>query len=133
MDQVLSQMRSARERAISIAARSRCNLSGRINSKCQNSGLWHAACGEASQLRGWRPIHCFQFRSGSSGTYNFGNSAPIYFGGLSGGPPIMKFSTTGAFIDGGNSLVNGTVFLGIPGQALDGPCHLHPWGQPARA
>jgi len=48
--------------------------------------------------------------------YNFGNSAPIYFGGLSGGPPIMKFSTTGAFIDGGNSLVNGTVFLGIPGK-----------------
>jgi prepilin-type N-terminal cleavage/methylation domain-containing protein len=46
----------------------------------------------------------------------FGNSAAVYFGGLSGGPPIMKFSTSGSFIDGGNTLVNGTVFLGIPGK-----------------
>jgi hypothetical protein len=29
----------------------------------------------------------------------------------------MKFSTTGAFIDGGNTLVNGTVFMGIPGRS----------------
>jgi hypothetical protein len=28
----------------------------------------------------------------------------------------MKFSTTGSFIDGGNTLVNGTVFMGIPGK-----------------
>jgi prepilin-type N-terminal cleavage/methylation domain-containing protein len=46
----------------------------------------------------------------------FGNSAPIYFAGVSGGPPIMKFTTNGSFIDGGNTLVNGTVFLGIPGK-----------------
>src|SRR6267378_315278 len=42
--------------------------------------------------------------------------APVVENFMIGGPPIMKFSTTGAFIDGGNSLVNGTVFLGIPGK-----------------
>jgi type II secretory pathway pseudopilin PulG len=47
--------------------------------------------------------------------YNFGNTQPIYFNGLGGGPPIMKFTTNGSFIDGGNTLVNGTVFLGIAG------------------
>jgi type II secretory pathway pseudopilin PulG len=46
----------------------------------------------------------------------FGNSSAIYFGGVTGGPPIMKFTTNGSFIDGGNTLVNGTVFLGIPGK-----------------
>jgi len=49
--------------------------------------------------------------------YNFGNSAPVYFEGTSGGPPVMKFTTNGSFIDGGNTLVNGTVFLGITGNA----------------
>ena len=49
--------------------------------------------------------------------YNFGNSSAIYFGGISGGPPVMKFTTNGSFIDGGNTLVNGTVFLGIPGNS----------------
>lgn len=28
----------------------------------------------------------------------------------------MKFTTNGALIDGNNSTVNGTVFLGIPGK-----------------
>lgn len=46
----------------------------------------------------------------------FGNSSPVYFENLAGGPPIMKFTTNGSFIDGGNTLVNGTVFLGIPGK-----------------
>ena len=46
----------------------------------------------------------------------FGNGAPIMFGGIAGGPPIMKFTTNGSFIDAGNTLVNGTVFLGIAGK-----------------
>jgi len=28
----------------------------------------------------------------------------------------MKFTTTGAFVDAGNTFVNGTVFVGITGQ-----------------
>lgn len=45
----------------------------------------------------------------------FGNNAPIYFENQSGGPALMKFATTGAFIDAVGNPVNGTVFLGIPG------------------
>ena len=30
----------------------------------------------------------------------------------------MKFTTSGAFIDGSNNFVNGTVFLGLNGQQL---------------
>jgi prepilin-type N-terminal cleavage/methylation domain-containing protein len=45
----------------------------------------------------------------------FGNLSAIYIGGVSGGPPIMKFTTTGAFVDGANNPLNGTIFLGIPG------------------
>jgi type II secretory pathway pseudopilin PulG len=47
--------------------------------------------------------------------YRFGNGSAIFFGGVAGGPPIMKFTTNGSFIDGGNNLVNGTIFLGIAG------------------
>ena len=46
----------------------------------------------------------------------FGNTSAGYFGGVSGGPPVMKFTSTGAFIDAGNAFVDGTVFLGQPGQ-----------------
>ena len=45
----------------------------------------------------------------------FGNGAPIFFENQAGGPTTMKFTTTGAFIDGAGNPVNGTVFLGLPG------------------
>ena len=45
----------------------------------------------------------------------FGNSSPVLFENVSGGPPTMQFNSTGAFVDAGNTLVNGTVFLGISG------------------
>lgn len=44
----------------------------------------------------------------------FGNGGPIVFGGIVGGPPIMKFQSDGTFIDGTGNPINGTVFLGIP-------------------
>jgi prepilin-type N-terminal cleavage/methylation domain-containing protein len=46
----------------------------------------------------------------------FGNKAPVYIGGATGGPAVMNFTTTGGFVDGKGSPTNGTVFLGIPGQ-----------------
>jgi len=45
---------------------------------------WHAACGEASQLRGGAQFIVFSSVPDLPAPYNFGNSAPIYFGGLSG-------------------------------------------------
>lgn len=50
----------------------------------------------------------------------FGNSAPVYIGSngamVSGGPAIMKFRSTGAFTDSVYNPLNGTIFVGIPGQ-----------------
>lgn len=49
----------------------------------------------------------------------FGNVAPIFIGGTSGGPPIMYFNSTGTFTDStGLNPINGTIFLGVPGQVL---------------
>jgi type II secretory pathway pseudopilin PulG len=49
----------------------------------------------------------------------FGNLAPIYIGGTSGGPPIMYFNSTGTFTDStGLNPLNGTIFLGTPGLSL---------------
>ena len=39
----------------------------------------------------------------------------IYFGGLTGGPPVMKFTSRGTFEDGTNKPINGTIFLGLSG------------------
>jgi prepilin-type N-terminal cleavage/methylation domain-containing protein len=48
----------------------------------------------------------------------FGNTSPIYIGGVSGGPPFMYFSTTGAFVSNPNpfATINGTIFVGTPNQ-----------------
>ncbi len=117
MDQVLSQMRSARERAISHRREVQVQFIG--TNQLQMSELWTLGTPPVERpvsFEGGAQFIVFSSVPDLPAPYNFGNSAPIYFGGLSGGPPIMKFSTTGAFIDGGNSLVNGTVFLGIPGK-----------------
>lgn len=45
----------------------------------------------------------------------FGNNAAVYIGGASGGPVVMNFTTTGGFVDGNGNPINGTIFLGIPG------------------
>ena len=47
----------------------------------------------------------------------FGNTAATYFGGVSGGPTAMQFTSTGALVDGNGIPINGTVFLGIPRQS----------------
>lgn len=45
------------------------------------------------------------------------SSAGICIGGVSGGPAIMEFTSTGQFTDStGVNTLNGTVFIGIPGQ-----------------
>jgi prepilin-type N-terminal cleavage/methylation domain-containing protein len=117
MDQLLYQLRSARERAISHRREVQVQFVG--TNQLTITEIW--LVGTAP------PPTTVSFEGGAQyvviggipdipAPYNFGNTAPIYFEGLSGGPPIMKFSTTGAFIDGGNTLVNGTVFMGIPGK-----------------
>jgi len=117
MDQLLYQLRSARERAIAH----------RREVQVQFVGTNQLTITEIWLLGTAPPASTVSFEGGAQyiilpgvpdlpAPFNFGNTAPVYFGGLSGGPPIMKFSTTGALIDGGNTLVNGTVFMGIPGK-----------------
>jgi type II secretory pathway pseudopilin PulG len=52
----------------------------------------------------------------------FGANAAIYIGSngamVGGGPPIMKFRSTGSFTDSVYSPLNGTIFVGIPNQAF---------------
>ena len=44
-------------------------------------------------------------------------TAGICIAGVSGGPPIMKFTSTGQFTDStGVNTINGTVFVGVPNQ-----------------
>src|SRR6266852_4260345 len=117
MDQLLYQLRSARERAISH----------RREVQVQFVGTNQLTVTEIWLLGTAPPPTTVSFEGGAQYTvfgaipdipapYNFGNTSAVNFSGVSGGPPVMKFSTSGAFIDGGNTLVNGTVFLGIPGK-----------------
>jgi type II secretory pathway pseudopilin PulG len=48
----------------------------------------------------------------------FGNGSPVYIGGVSDGPPNMYFGPTGTFTSAPStsSMINGTIFVGIPGQ-----------------
>jgi hypothetical protein len=118
MDSLLYQLRSARERAISH----RCEV------QVQFVGTNQLTLTEIWAIGNPPPPVTTTFEGGAQYTvfanvpdvpapYNYGKLAPIYFGGLAGGPPIMKFTTNGSFIDGGNTFVNGTVFLGIPGNS----------------
>jgi prepilin-type N-terminal cleavage/methylation domain-containing protein len=118
MDQLLYQLRSARERAIAHRREVQVQFVG--NNQLTITELWLVGTAPPPATVG--------FEGGAQYTvfgsvpdlpkpFDFGNGAPVFFGGVPGGPPIMKFSTTGAFIDGGNTLVNGTVFMGIPGRA----------------
>ena len=116
MDQLLYRLRSAREQAIAHRREVQVQFVG--NNQVTVTEIW--LLGTAP------PPNTYTFEGGAQfATFTgipdtpmaFGNTAPVFFEGLSGGPPVMKFTTNGAFIDGGNTLVNGTVFLGIPGRA----------------
>jgi prepilin-type N-terminal cleavage/methylation domain-containing protein len=115
MDQLLYQLRSARERAISHRREVQVQFVG--NNQLTITEIWLVGVAPPPttvSFEGGAKYVVFGTIPDIPAPYNFGNTAPVYFEGQSGGPPTMKFSTTGAFIDGGNSLVNGTVFMGIP-------------------
>jgi prepilin-type N-terminal cleavage/methylation domain-containing protein len=117
MDQLLYQLRSARERAISHRREVSVAFVG--NNQLTITEIWLVGTAPPPttvSFEGGAQYTTFTGIPDLPAPYNFGNSAPIYFEGLSGGPPVMKFSTTGSFIDGGNTLVNGAVFMGIPGR-----------------
>ena len=117
MDQLLYQLRSARERAISHRREVQVQFGG--TNQLTITELWlvgTAPPASTVSFEGGAQYIVFSTIPDLPAPFNFGNTAAVYFGGVSGGPPVMKFSTTGSFIDGGNTLVNGTVFMGIPGK-----------------
>jgi len=116
MDQVLSQLRSARAKAIAHRCEVQIQFVG--TNQLTISELWlkgNPPAPTTVSFEGGATFMVFPGLPDIPAPYNFGNSGPIFFGGGSTPPPIMKFTTNGSFIDGGNALVNGTVFLGIPG------------------
>lgn len=116
MAQMLYRLRSAREEAIAHRREVQVQFAG--TNQLTISEIWPPGTGTPP------PPATYTFEGGAQFVVlpgipdtpmAFGNSAAVYFGGVSGGPPLMKFTTNGSFIDGGNTLLNGTVFLGIPG------------------
>lgn len=119
MDQMLYQLRSARERAIAHRREVQVQFVG--TNQLTITEIWltgTAPPASTVSFEGGAQYVVFAGVPDLPPPYKFGNSQPIFFEGLSGGPPVMKFTTNGSFIDGGNTLVNGTVFLGIPGRPL---------------
>jgi len=117
MDQLLYQLRSARERAIAHRRSVRVQFVG--TNQLTITEIWLAGTAPPPttvSFEGGAQFMVFASVPDIPAPYNFGNTTPVYFGGVSGGPPIMQFSTTGSFLDGGNTLINGTVFMGIPGR-----------------
>ena len=115
MDQLLYQLRSARERAIAHRREVQVQFVG--TNQLTITELWLVGTAPPAttvSFEGGAQYMVFPSIPDLPAPFNFGNTAPVYFGGVSGGPPIMKFTTSGALIDGGNSTVNGTVFMGIP-------------------
>jgi prepilin-type N-terminal cleavage/methylation domain-containing protein len=116
MDQLLYRLRSAREQAIAHRRQVQVEFVG--NTQIRMTEIWLTGIAPPPSTYSFEGGAQFiTFASLPDTPMAFGSGAPVYFGGISGGPPIMKFTTNGSFIDGGNTLVNGSVFLGIPGRA----------------
>jgi len=112
MDQLLYRLRSAREEAIAHRREVLITFTG--TNQLTTSEIWLAGTPPPANNYTFEGGATYQVFAGVPDTpMGFGNGSAIFFSGLSGGPPIMKFSTSGAFIDGSNNFVNGTVFLGL--------------------
>ncbi|HXY24074.1 MAG TPA: type II secretion system protein [Candidatus Acidoferrum sp.] len=120
MDQLLYRLRTAREQAIAHRREVQVQFVG--TNQLTISELWVTGTPPAPltyTFEGGAQYMLFTSSPAVPDTpMGFGNGAAIYFENASGGPPIMKFTTNGAFIDGNNNYVNGTAFLGITGSPL---------------
>jgi type II secretory pathway pseudopilin PulG len=117
MDQLLYQMRSAREKAIAHRIEVQVEFIG--TNQIRMTEIWFVGTAPAPVTVSFEGGAQFTtFATVPDTPMAFGNGSPIFFGGVSGGPPVMKFTTNGSFIDNGKTPVNGTVFLGIPGRPL---------------
>jgi prepilin-type N-terminal cleavage/methylation domain-containing protein len=116
MDQVLGQMRAAREMAISQRRYIEVQFIGnnQVQLTLQN---FPAATTILSTLPLQGRVQFLTFAGIPDTPDGFGNAGAIEFGGVVGGPPVMMFQSDGTFVDGTGSPINGTVFLGVANQA----------------
>jgi prepilin-type N-terminal cleavage/methylation domain-containing protein len=118
MDNLVGQLRSARELAISKRREVQVAFTGNnqfqfflvniptttpptplsTNPLVLDSGLQYA-----------------EFPAETDTPMAFGNGAPIWINNQSGGPIIMRFTTTGSFVGPNETPISGTIFLGMPG------------------
>jgi type II secretory pathway pseudopilin PulG len=125
MDIVVSQMRVARQ----VAITQRRTVQFWVDSLPETDGLYHIKYQQqpaplTAEVAG--PIFDtpipgqtqFILEAGVPDTpMKFGNNAAVYIGNppVTGGPPVMQFNSTGTFTDNtGNTLLYGTIFIGVP-------------------
>jgi prepilin-type N-terminal cleavage/methylation domain-containing protein len=117
-DQLLYQLRSARETAIAHRCEVQVQFVG--NNQLTLTQIWTVGNPPApvtTNLQGGAQYLLYAGLPDLPAPYNFGNAAPIYFQATAGGPPLMKFTTNGSFINVGGTTINGTIFLGLPGNS----------------
>jgi len=118
---LMSQLRAARERAISSRRYVQVTFSG--NNQLQFF-LISANFGSSTPYSP-NPVplnsggQFIVFPGIPDTPMQFGNSSPIYIGGQSGGPDLgMYFAPSGAFVSASNfQPISGTVFVGLPNQS----------------
>lgn len=114
MDQVFSQFRALRDTAITQRRQVQVEFAG--NDQITSTEIEPVGSSPVTTITLGGGAQFILFGGIPDTPMAFGNNAAVYIGGVSGGPPVMSFTTTGAFVDGNGNPLNGTVFLGISGQ-----------------
>lgn len=114
MDQVMDQLRDARETAITQRRNVQVQFLG-SNIMQLTRYEYNGSTTVLIRLLLQNPIQYTVFPSLPDTPDGFGNTSAIDFEGLASGPPVMLFQSDGTFVDNAGNLVNGTVFLGFPG------------------
>lgn len=117
MNQVFSQLRGARELAISQRREVQVQFVGA--NTIQLTEIELVGANVVFPPITWEGgAQFYVFPAMADTPMQFGNCAAVCFENIANGPPTMKFTPGGTFIDGGNTLVDGTIFLGTPGNPL---------------
>ncbi len=116
MDQVVSQLRNARETAIAQRRFVQVQFIGTDTVQLTRFNLPTGST-ILSTLPLEGRVQFLTFAGQPDTPDGFGNASAIEFGGIVGGPPLMQFQSDGTFVDGLGNPLDGTVFLGYPGQS----------------
>jgi len=121
MNQVFSQLRGARQLAITQRRDVRVQFTG--TNSLQITEVENNVPGAGADIV-FPPVSWeggavyFRFPAIPDTPMGFGTCAAVCLENINGGPPTMTFTPTGTFTDFGNTLVDGTIFLGIPGSPM---------------